>query len=100
MIPLLWYGVLSGALFGIGIAGALMRRNIILVLLSIQLMLIAGIINLVAFSQYLHVLTGQAFALLIILAAASEMLVVLGFVIVIVRNWGTMFLDEINTLKE
>jgi NADH:ubiquinone oxidoreductase subunit K len=91
----------SAALFAIGIYGVLARRNAVLVLMSIELMLNAVNINLVAFSQYLKdaLVTGQIFALFVITVAAAEIGIGLALVILIYRNRETINVDEINLLK-
>jgi NADH:ubiquinone oxidoreductase subunit K len=91
----------SAALFAIGVYGVLARRNGVLVLMSIELMLNAVNINLVAFSQYLadQVLTGQIFALFVITVAAAEVGIGLAIVILIFRNRETINVDEVNLLK-
>ena len=91
----------SAALFAIGVYGVLARRNAVMVLMSIELMLNAVNVNLVAFSQALKsaVLTGQVFALFVITVAAAEVGIGLAIVILIYRNRETVNVDEINLLK-
>jgi NAD(P)H-quinone oxidoreductase subunit 4L len=91
----------AAALFAIGIYGVLARRNAVLVLMSIELMLNAVNVNLVAFSQLLQdaVLTGQIFALFVIAVAAAEVGIGLAIVILIYRNRETINVDEVNLLK-
>jgi NADH:ubiquinone oxidoreductase subunit K len=89
----------SALLFSAGIYGVLARRNAVLVLMSIELMLNAVNVNLVAFSQLLHQLTGQVFALFVIAVAAAEVGIGLAIVILIYRNRETINVDEINLLK-
>ena len=89
----------SAVLFSAGIYGVLARRNAVLVLMSIELMLNAVNVNLVAFSQLLHQLTGQVFALFVIAVAAAEVGIGLAIVILIYRNRETINVDEINLLK-
>jgi NADH-quinone oxidoreductase subunit K len=99
MIPLSWYIMLSAALFTIGIVGVLSRRNVFIVLMSIELMLNAANINLVAFSHYLQTLTGQVFAMFVITVAAAEAAVALAIIILLMRNRGSVYVDEFNVLK-
>ncbi len=99
MIPLSWYMVLATILFSIGIYGFLVRRNIIIMFLSIELMLNAVNLNLVAMSHYLDSLRGQSFILFIITVAAAEAAIGLGLVIVLFRNKKTVYVDHINELK-
>jgi len=91
----------SAALFAIGVYGVLARRNAVMVLMSIELMLNAVNVNLVAFSQTLKnvLLTGQVFALFVITVAAAEIGIGLAIVILIYRNRETVNVDEINLLK-
>ena len=89
----------SAALFSIGFYGVLARRNGVLVLMSIELMLNAVNINLVAFSQALGSLAGQVFALFVIAVAAAEVGIGLAIVILIYRNRETINIDEVNLLK-
>jgi NADH:ubiquinone oxidoreductase subunit K len=79
--------------------GVLARRNAVLVLMSIELMLNAVNINLVAFGAALHDLTGQVFALFVITVAAAEVGIGLAIVILIYRNRATINVDEVNLLK-
>ena len=89
----------SAALFSIGVYGVLARRNAVLVLMSIELMLNAVNVNLVAFAQYLGQLSGQVFALFVIAVAAAEVGIGLAIVILIYRNRETINVDEVNLLK-
>lgn len=89
----------SAALFSIGVYGVLARRNAVLVLMSIELMLNAVNVNLIAFSQLWRDLTGQVFALFVIAVAAAEVGIGLAIVILIYRNRETINLDEVNLLK-
>lgn len=96
-LPLVLF--LSAALFATGVYGVLARRNAVLVLMSIELMLNAVNINLVAFAAALHDLTGQVFALFVIAVAAAEVGIGLAIVILIYRNRETINVDEVNLLK-
>jgi NADH:ubiquinone oxidoreductase subunit K len=89
----------SAILFSAGVYGVLARRNAVLVLMSIELMLNAVNVNLVAFSQQLRNLTGQVFALFVIAVAAAEVGIGLAIVILIYRNRETINVDEVNLLK-
>ena len=90
---------LSAALFSPGVYGVLARRNAVLVLMSIELMLNAVNLNLVAFGQALHDITGQVFALFVITVAAAEVGIGLAIVILIYRNRETINVYEVNLLK-
>jgi len=89
----------SAVLFATGVYGVLARRNAVLVLMSIELMLNAVNVNLIAFSQALGDLTGQVFALFVIAVAAAEVGIGLAIVILIYRNRETINVDEVNLLK-
>ena len=89
----------SAVLFSVGVYGVLARRNAVLVLMSIELMLNAVNVNLVAFAQYLGQLTGQVFALFVVAVAAAEVGIGLAIVILIYRNRETINVDEVNLLK-
>jgi NADH:ubiquinone oxidoreductase subunit K len=93
------YLILSAFLFCTGIYGVLARKNAVLVLMSIELMLNAVNINLVAFSAFRDVVAGQVFALFVITIAAAEVGVGLAIVLLIYRNERTSDLDEVNQLK-
>jgi len=93
---LLFFGAV---LFSAGVYGVLARRNAVLVLMSIELMLNAVNVNLVAFSTALRQLTGQVFALFVITVAAAEVGIGLAIVILIYRNRETINVDEVNLLK-
>jgi NADH-quinone oxidoreductase subunit K len=101
VIRLLFPLAFSAALFSIGIYGVLARRNAVLVLMSIELMLNAVNVNLVAFGQFLRdtLLSGQVFALFVITVAAAEVGIGLAIVILIFRNRETINVDEVNLLK-
>jgi NADH:ubiquinone oxidoreductase subunit K len=89
----------AAVLFSCGVYGVLARRNAVLVLMSIELMLNAVNVNLVAFSAHLRELTGQVFALFVITVAAAEVGIGLAIVILIYRNRETINVDEVNLLK-
>jgi NADH:ubiquinone oxidoreductase subunit K len=89
----------SAALFSAGVYGVLARRNAVLVLMSIELMLNAVNVNLVGFSARLHDMTGQIFTLFVIAVAAAEVGIGLAIVILIFRNRETINVDEVNLLK-
>lgn len=99
MVPLSWYIMLSAALFIIGMAGVLTRRNILIMLMSIELILNSANINLVAFSYFLQDLRGQVFAIFVMTIAAAEAAVGLGILVALVRNKAAVNADEITTMK-
>ena len=97
--------VLSFLLFTVGVVGVLSRRNIIIIFMSIELILNAVNVNLVAFSRYWELkgqvtaFQGQVFAIFVIVVAAAEAAIGLGIVISLYRNRGTIAVDEIDLLK-
>jgi NAD(P)H-quinone oxidoreductase subunit 4L len=91
--------ILSAVLFSIGIYGVLARRNAVLVLMSVELMLNAVNINLIAFSAFNRATSGQVFALFVITIAAAEVGVGLAIVLLIYRNLGSPDLDRVDQLK-
>jgi NADH-quinone oxidoreductase subunit K len=95
----LHYLVLSAALLMIGTLGVLVRRNVVVVLMSIELMLNAVNINLIAFSHSLGNINGQVFAIFVITVAVAEAAVGLGILIALFRNKGTVLTDEIDLMK-
>ena len=100
-IPLEHFLVLSAILFSIGVYGVLTRRNAVLILMSVELMLNAASINMVAFAAYTSpaVFTGIIFAIFIITIAAAEVGLALAIILRIFRNRGTANVDEVNALK-
>jgi NADH-quinone oxidoreductase subunit K len=97
-ISTLHYLVVAACLFIIGTVGVLTRRNVIIVLMSIELILNAVNLNLVAFSR-LHGLHGQVFSIFIVADAAAAAAVGLGIIIAFFRNKETMNVDEVDLLK-
>jgi NAD(P)H-quinone oxidoreductase subunit 4L len=95
------YLILSAILFAIGLYGALARRNALVILMSIEIMLNAANIALVAFSRYVPsaALTGQVFALFVIVVAAAEAVVALAIIMTVYRNRKSVAVDKINLLK-
>ena len=99
MITTFHYLMLSAALFTIGVIGVLTRRNIMIILMSIELMMNAVNINLIAFSDVLKDISGQVFAIFVITDAVAEAAVGLGILIALFRNKETVLADEIDLLK-
>ena len=93
------YLALAAALFTIGLAGVMARRNIIIVFMSIELMLNAVNINLVAYSHVWQNLSGQVFAMFVVAVAAAEAAVGLGIILAFYRNKETVNVDEMNLMK-
>ena len=94
------YLTLSAIIFTIGIVGVFMnRKNIIIILMSIELILLAVNINLVSFSIYLQNLAGQVFTMFILTVAAAEAAVGLAIIVIYYKNKGSINVDQINSLK-
>jgi NADH-quinone oxidoreductase subunit K len=99
MVDTAHYLILSTVVFSIGVIGVLTRRNVIIILMSIELMLNSVNLNLVAFSDRLQDLSGQVFAVFVITVAAAEAAVGLGIVIALFRNKETVNVDQIDLMK-
>ena len=94
------YLTLGAIIFTIGIIGIFLnRKNIIVILMSIELILLAVNINLVSFSVFFNDLVGQIFALFILTVAAAEAAIGLAIIVAYYRNTGTVHVEEINSLK-
>ena len=101
MVPLNWFLLASAALFCIGLYGVLARRNAVAILMSLELMLNAVNINLVAFWRYLNpeALNGQAFAIFVFAVAAAEAAVGLALILSIYRNRRTVIAEDVDLMK-
>ncbi|HEV2653098.1 MAG TPA: NADH-quinone oxidoreductase subunit NuoK [Rhizomicrobium sp.] len=92
--------VVAAMLFTIGVLGIFVnRKNVIVIMMSIELILLAVNINFVAFSSYLHDLVGQVFALFILTVAAAEAAIGLAILVVYFRNRGTIAVEDVNLMK-
>ncbi len=98
-VPLSWYLILSVVLFGLGIAGFLLRRNIITVFMSIELMLNAVNLSFVAFSYELKQVDGHIFSFFVMVVAAAEAAVGLAIILAVFRNRGTLEIDQVSSMK-
>ncbi len=99
-IGLFHYLVLAAIIFTIGVCGIFVnRKNVITILLSIELILLSVNINLVAFSVHLGDLAGQVFAIFILTVAAAEAAIGLAILVIFFRNRGTIAVEEISTMK-
>ena len=99
-VGLTHYLIVAAILFTLGVAGIILnRKNIIVILMSVELILLAVNVNLVAFSAYLGDLTGQVFALLVLTVAAAESAIGLAILVVFYRNKGTISVEDINMMK-
>ncbi|MCP5004059.1 MAG: NADH-quinone oxidoreductase subunit NuoK [Planctomycetes bacterium] len=99
MVPLTWYLILSGALFTIGAVGVLIRRNALVILMSIELMLNAVNLSFVTFSKMHESMDGQIFVFFIMTVAAAEAAVGLAIVVALFKNKSTVNVDDINIMK-
>ncbi len=100
MIGVYHYLVLAGALFSIAVAGIFLnRKNVILLLMCIELMLLAVNFNFIAFSRYLGDTAGQVFVFFILTVAAAESAIGLAILVVLFRSRSSINVDELNTLK-
>lgn len=100
MIGLEHYLVLAAALFTIGIFGIFLnRKNVIVILMAIELILLSVNINLVAFSSFLHDMVGQIFAMFVLTVAAAEAAIGLAILVVYFRRRGSIEVEDINRLK-
>jgi NADH-quinone oxidoreductase subunit K len=99
-IPLSHYLTVAAILFTLGIFGIFLnRKNVIIILMSIELMLLAINLNLVAFSAYLGDLAGQVFAMFVLTVAAAEAAIGLAILVVYFRNRGSIEVEDINLMK-
>jgi len=99
MIPLEWELVLSALLFGIGLYGVLARKNAIMVLMSLEIVINAALLNFVAFSSYSGDASGQVFALLGIAVAAADAAIGLAIFLSIYQTHGTVDMDRVRFLR-
>lgn len=99
MVPIAYYLVLAAVLFSIGIGAFLIKRNIITVFMSIELMLNAVNLTFVAFAHMRHAVTGQIFVFFVMVVAAAEAAVGLAIIIAVFRSRQTLDVDQINLMK-
>lgn len=100
MIPLSHYLILGAILFGVSVVGIFLnRKNVVILLMAIELLLLAVNINFVAFSHYLQDISGQVFVFFILTVAASESAIGLAILIVLFRSRRTINVDELDSLK-
>jgi len=98
-VPISWFLTLSALLFALGVAGFLFRRNIITVFMSIELMLNAVNLSLVAFSYQFQQVNGQILAFFVMVVAAAEAAVGLAIILTVYKNRGTLNIDEVDSMK-
>ena len=94
-----WYLSVAGFLFGVGALGVLIRRNPLIVLLSLEIMLNGANLALIAFARHLHNGDGQIFALAVMAVAASEVVVGLGLIVALNRKHVPLDVDRLNSLR-
>ena len=100
MIGLVHYLVVAAILFTMGVLGIFLnRKNVIVILMAIELILLAVNLNFVAFSAYLHDLVGQVFAMFVLTVAAGETAIGLAILVIYFRSRGTISVDELNRMK-
>ncbi len=100
MIPLSHYLILGAVLFAIGVAGIIInRRNLIVLLMSLELLLLAVNMNFVAFSFFLQDMAGQVFVFFVLTVAAAEAAIGLAILVVLFRNRGTINVADLDTIR-
>ncbi|MGN7999940.1 NADH-quinone oxidoreductase subunit NuoK [Sphingomonas pokkalii] len=100
MITLTHYLVVSAILFTMGVLGIFMnRKNLIVILMAIELILLSVNLNFVAFSSFLHDLVGQVFAMFVLTVAAGEAAIGLAILVIYFRGRGTISVDDVNRMK-
>jgi NADH-quinone oxidoreductase subunit K len=100
MVGLTQYLTVAAILFTIGVVGIFLnRKNIIIILMSVELILLAVNLNFVAFSSYLGDLVGQVFALFVLTVAAAEAAIGLAILVIYFRNRGTIAVEDVNVMK-
>jgi NADH-quinone oxidoreductase subunit K len=100
MIPLNWLLILSGVLFSISVAGMFInRKNLILLLMCVELLLLAVNFNFVAFSRYLNDINGQIFVFFVLTVAAAESAIGLAILVVLFRERRSINVEDLSTLK-
>lgn len=99
MVTLQHYLLLSAALFTLGVIGVMFRRNLIIILMSLEMMLNAVNLTFIAFSRYLGSIEGQVFVLFVMVVAAAEVAVGLAIAVAVFRQRGTVNINDINLMK-
>jgi len=98
-IPVSWYLIVSACIFTIGVAGVLVRRNPLIIFMSIELMLNAVNLSFITFSHYLDSVDGQMFVFLVLTVAAAEVVVGLAIIVSIFRSRRDIDVDDMNALR-
>ena len=100
MIPLSHYLIVGALLFAISVVGIFLnRKNLVIILMAIELLLLSVNINLVAFSSFAHDLVGQVFTLLVLTVAAAEAAIGLAILVSFFRNRGTIAVEDVSVMK-
>ena len=99
-VPLSWYLLLSAVLFALGVVGFLLRRNIITVFMSIELMLNAVNLSFITFSYQLKSVNGHIIAFFVMVVAAAEAAVGLAIILTVFKNRGTLNIDDVSSMKD
>ena len=100
MVPLTWYLYLGAILFTIGLAGVLMKRNALIIMMSVELMLNAANLTFLAFARQFGKLSGHSVAFFVIAVAAAEAAVGLAIIIAVFRSRGAIDVEEVRALRE
>jgi len=99
-VPLAWYLILGAVLFALGVLGFLLRRNIITVFMSIELMLNAVNLTFIAFSHQLKQVDGHIYSFFVMVVAAAEAAVGLAIILTVFKNRSTLNIDEVSSMKD
>jgi len=99
MVPIEYYLILSAILFAIGVVGVLIRRNVLIIFMSVEMMLNAVNLTFVALARHFLDLNGQIFVLMAMVVAAAEVAVGLAIVMTVVRHKDTTNIEDVNLLK-
>jgi len=99
-VPLSWYLILSAVLFTLGIAGFLLRRNVITVFMSIELMLNGVNLSFITFSYQLKQVNGHIFSFFVMVVAAAEAAVGLAIILTVFKNRSTLNIDDVSSMKD
>jgi NADH-quinone oxidoreductase subunit K len=99
-VPLSWYLILSAVLFSLGVAGFLLRRNVITVFMSIELMLNAVNLSFITFSYQWKQVNGHIFSFFVMVVAAAEAAVGLAIILTVFKNRSTLNIDEVSSMKD
>ena len=98
-VPVSWYLILSAVLFALGIAGFLLRRNVITIFMSIELMLNAVNLTFITFSYQLKQVNGHIFSFFVMVVAAAEAAVGLAIILTVFKNRETLNIDDVSSMK-